>query len=167
MFALVHEPIELESLRRAVMHPTAGAVLTFAGTVRAQTADRNVTHLEYEAYEPMALAELESLGAAVVAEFGLAALACSHRLGRLVVGDVALAVALSAPHRRAALQAMDAFIERLKQNVPIWKKEHFAGGAVWIGTPEDPQGLRTSPFPAARTSSSPIGRSVAPRRTPS
>nr|MDJ0523322.1 molybdenum cofactor biosynthesis protein MoaE [Planctomycetota bacterium] len=76
---------------------------------------------------------------------GVAAIACTHRIGRLDIGDDAMVVAVASPHRAAALAATADFIARLKQDVPIWKKEHFVGGAVWVGSPEDPQGRHTAP----------------------
>lgn len=140
MFAVVDRPIDATAVQRAVEGPANGAVVVFRGTVRDHTAERRVTHLEYEAYVPMAEAQLAAIGDEVVGRHGLSALACVHRIGRLEIGDVAVVVATSAPHRAAALQAVEDYVRRLKQDVPIWKKEHFEGGAVWIGTPEDPQG---------------------------
>lgn len=141
MFALTQGPIDDVAVRRAVEAPGAGAVVVFFGTVRDRTSDRRVTHLEYEAYPAMAIAQLERVGDEVARGHGLTAIACVHRLGRLKIGEVAVVLAVSSPHRRAALDAIDDFIVRLKREVPIWKKEHFEGGAVWIGTPDDPQGV--------------------------
>lgn len=140
MFAVVDRPIDAEAVRRAVEGPANGAVVLFHGTVRDRTADRRVTHLEYEAYVPMAEGKLAEIGDEVASRHGLSALACVHRVGRLAIGDVAVVVATSAPHRAAALDAVEDYVRRLKEDVPIWKKEHFEGGAVWVGTPEDPQG---------------------------
>lgn len=139
-FAITTDPIDAEQVRQQVLGPRSGAVLVFHGTVRNHTADRRVQHLEYEAYAPMAIAQMEKIGTEVQAAFAIEAIACTHRIGRLEIGDDAMVVAVAAPHRRAALDATARFIERLKEDVPIWKKEHFEGGAVWIGTPEDPQG---------------------------
>jgi molybdopterin synthase catalytic subunit len=144
-FRVVREPIDAEVVRRAVLGPENGAVVVFHGTVRRRTRDRVVTHLEYEAYEPMALRAMAAVGAEVRAEFGLSAIACAHRVGRLAVGEDAMVVAASAPHRAAALGAVERFVARLKREVPIWKKEHFEGGAVWVGSPEDPQGETGAP----------------------
>jgi len=141
VFALSEAPLDDAPLRRAVEAPGAGAVVVFHGTVRNRTADRRVTHLEYEAYPAMALAQLARIGAEVARAHGLLGLACAHRLGRLGIGDTAVVLAVSSPHRKAALDAIDDFIVRMKRDVPIWKKEHFEGGAVWIGTPDDPQGV--------------------------
>ncbi len=140
MFAVVEEAIDADRVRRAVEGDRNGAVVVFHGTVRNRTEDRRVTHLEYEAFVPMAVAQMEGIADAVKQEHGLSALACVHRIGRLEIGDTAVVVATSSPHRRAALDAVETYVARLKQDVPIWKKEHFEGGATWIGTPDDPQG---------------------------
>jgi len=140
VFDLVAGPIDAEAVRRAVEGPESGAVVVFHGTVRDHTAGRRVTHLEYEAYVPMARRLLAELGEEVKARHALSALACVHRLGTLALGETAVVLAVSAPHRRAALEAVEDYIVRLKQDVPIWKKEHFEDGAVWVGTPQDPQG---------------------------
>jgi molybdopterin synthase catalytic subunit len=145
VFDLTEEPIDAAVLQRRVAGPGNGAVVVFLGTVRDRTDERRVTHLEYEAYAPMAVRQMEGIGAAVRDRHGLSALACRHRLGRLEPGDTAVVVAASAPHRRAALTAVEDFIARLKEEVPIWKKEHFEDGAVWVGTPDDPQGRTSGP----------------------
>lgn len=143
MYRVTKQPIDDEEVREAVEGDRNGAVVLFHGTVRDRTADRRVTHLEYEAYIPMAEAMMRRIGAEVLGRHHLSALACIHRIGRLEIGDTAVVVATSAPRRRAALEAIDDFIVRLKQDVPIWKKEFFEGGAVWIGSPTDPQGEST------------------------
>ncbi len=140
MFRVTPGPIDADEVRRAVATTGAGAVVVFHGTVRDATEGRRVTHLEYEAYTPMAEALLASIGEEVARGHGLTAIACVHRTGPLALGETAVVVATSAPHRHAALRAVDEFVARLKQDVPIWKKEHFEDGAVWVGTPADPQG---------------------------
>lgn len=142
MFALTEAPIDDDAVRRAVETPAAGAVVVFHGTVRDTTEGRRVRFLEYEAYASMALEQLRAIGAAVTAAHGLTGLACVHRLGRLALGETAVVIAVSAPHRKAALAAVDDFVVRLKRDVPVWKKEHFEDGAVWVGSPSDPQGPR-------------------------
>ena len=143
-FTITTEPINAGRVREAVLGPGNGAVLVFHGAVRNKTQARQVMFLEYEAYEPMAIAALEAIGQEMRAKHGISAIACTHRIGRLEIGEDAMVVAVSSPHREAALAAVADFIVRLKQDVPIWKKEHFEGGAVWIGTPEDPQGERVA-----------------------
>ncbi len=144
-FAITTEAIDADAVRAAVLGPESGAVVVFHGTVRERTLDRRVTYLEYEAYEPMALKAMTAIADDLVREHGVAAIACTHRVGRLDIGDDAMVVAVASPHRAAALAATADFIARLKQDVPIWKKEHFVGGAIWIGSPEDPQGEGSRP----------------------
>lgn len=142
MLALTEAPIDADAVRRAVAGPSAGAVVVFHGTVRDRTGARRVTHLEYEAYPAMALAQMRAIAGEVAATCGLTGLACVHRIGRLLPGDAAVVLATAAPHRAAALEAVERFVVRLKRDVPIWKREHFEDGAVWVGTPDDPQGER-------------------------
>jgi molybdopterin synthase catalytic subunit len=143
-FALTNGAIDADAVRAAVESPGAGAVVLFHGTVRDRTKGRRVLHLEYEAYPEMAVPTLSALGDEIARAFGLTGIACTHRVGRLEIGDVAVVLAVSAPHRKAALDAVDAFVVRLKREVPIWKKEHFEDGAVWVGSPDDPQGERAA-----------------------
>jgi len=144
VFRVVDTPIDAEAVRLAVEGPRNGAVVVFHGTVRDHTGERSVTHLEYEAYGEMAESMMAAIGAEVVEAHRLSAIACIHRTGSLAIGDAAVVVAASAPHRGAALEAIETYIRRLKEDVPIWKKEHFEGGAVWVGSPDDPQGRGTT-----------------------
>ncbi len=144
-FGIVTAPIDAEAVRQAVVGPDPrsnpdGAVILFHGTVRNQTADRRVEHLEYECYEPMALRQMRAIAARLEEELEISAISCIHRVGHVPIGEDAMVVAVAAPHRAAALEATARFIADLKRDVPIWKKEHFEGGAVWLGTPENPQG---------------------------
>jgi molybdopterin synthase catalytic subunit len=107
-------------------------VATFAGTVRNNTGGRPTLCLDYECYEPMALKTMAQIGGELVRDFSITRVALMHRLGRLLVGETSVAVIATAPHRRAALEAASAGIDRLKKRVPIWKKEHFADGEVWV-----------------------------------
>jgi molybdopterin synthase catalytic subunit len=132
--------VDAEEVRRAVVADASGAVVLFFGTVRDRTGNRPVRALEYEAYPGMAEAQMERIAEEVRERHGLTAIACIHRTGRLEIGDVAVVVGTSSPHRRAALEAVDDFVTRLKQDVPIWKKEHFEDGATWVGSPNAPQG---------------------------
>src|SRR5688500_1004459 len=140
MFTLTESAIDDAPLRRAVSSAAAGAVVVFHGTVRDATAGRRVLHLEYEAYPAMALSEMRRVADEVVREHGLTGIACAHRIGRLEVGETAVVVATSAPHRGAALAAVESFVALLKRDVPSWKKEHFEAGSTWVGSPTDPQG---------------------------
>jgi molybdopterin synthase catalytic subunit len=142
VFRLVAAPIDVEAVRRAVGTDGDGAVVLFLGTVRDATRGRSVVRLEYEAYEPMALRQMRAIADEVRQRHGCSGIACVHRVGPLVPGDVAMALAVATPHRGAALEAVADYVRRLKQDVPIWKRELFRDGAVWVGTPEDPQGER-------------------------
>jgi molybdopterin synthase catalytic subunit len=129
---LVHEAIDVAALLARVEGDAQGGVVLFLGRVRDHTAGRPVTHLEYEAYEPMALSEMEALCATSRAEHGAEQVAVVHRLGHLVPGDAAVAMAVAAAHREAAFDACRWLIDTLKQRVPIWKKEFFEDGSVWV-----------------------------------
>jgi molybdopterin synthase catalytic subunit len=130
---LVEHEIDLAALVARVADPGAGAVTTFSGTVRDRSRAQDVRHLDYEVYPEMAQAELERIAGEVAARHDLLAIAVAHRSGRCEIGDTTVAIACSAPHRPAALAACAETIDTLKQRVPIWKKEHYADGAVWVG----------------------------------
>jgi molybdopterin synthase catalytic subunit len=133
-FELRSAPIELSEVERAVRSPNAGAVCTFSGTVRAQTGAHVVLSLEYEAYEEMAEAFLRKIGAEIEERWPGARSAILHREGTLEVGEVAVVIAVSSAHRKDAFEACRHAIERIKEDVPIWKKERRADGSVWVGT---------------------------------
>jgi molybdopterin synthase catalytic subunit len=131
--ALVRRPIDSQRLLAAVASTEAGANVLFLGTARGLTAGVETTGLEYEAHEPMASEALERLCTAAVDRFSLIACAVEHRLGRLAIGEAAVGVAASAPHRRAAFDAAAWLMERIKREVPIWKCEEWADGRrAWI-----------------------------------
>ena len=132
-FILSPAPLDLAALLAGLHGPETGAVVIFSGVVRDHNEGRVVTRLEYEAYAPMALAQLSSLAATLKTEFNLTAVRIHHRIGEVALGESALLAATAAPHRKAALAAMDALVDRLKREVPIWKKEYFAGGEIWVG----------------------------------
>jgi molybdopterin converting factor subunit 1 len=132
LFAVVDRPLELAEVVRAVATPGRGGLVTFTGTVRDDTRGRRVLRLEYEAYVPMAERVLAAIGAEVEAAHG-AVLAVVHRVGVLRPGDAAVVIAAAAPHRAAAFRACEVCLERLKQEVPIWKREVFEDGEVWVG----------------------------------
>ena len=132
-FLLSPAPLDLAALLAGLHGPETGAVVIFSGVVRNHNEGRTVTRLEYEAYAPMALAQLAALAAALKTEFNLTAVRIHHRIGEVALGESALLAATAAPHRKAALAAMDALVDRLKREVPIWKKEYFAGGEIWVG----------------------------------
>ena len=132
-FRLVEEPLDVAAVLREVEDPEAGAVASFVGTVRRGSRGRDVEHLEYEAYEEMAEPMLTELGEDLTQRHGLCAVAVHHRLGRVEIGEASVVIAVSAPHRAAALDACREAIETLKTTIPLWKKEVYAGGEEWIG----------------------------------
>jgi MoaE-MoaD fusion protein len=134
MYRIVNEPIVLDEVVAAVATPVAGAIATFLGVTRNHNEGRNVTGLEYEAYPDMALKEMERIGAEARARWEVHAVAIVHRIGKVPIGEASVAIAVSSSHRRAAFEACHFAIDRLKEVVPIWKKEYFEGGEVWIGT---------------------------------
>jgi molybdopterin synthase catalytic subunit len=132
-FQLVEGPLDVAAVLREVEDPAAGALASFVGTVRRRSRDRDVVHLEYEAYEEMAEPMLSRLGGELTERHGLCAVAIHHRLGRVEIGEASVVIAVSAPHRSAALDACREAIETLKSTIPLWKKEVYAGGEEWIG----------------------------------
>lgn len=131
--ALVRRPIDPQQLLDAVGSPEAGANVLFVGTARGFTDGVETTGLEYEAHEAMATEALERLCTAAVDRFELLACAVEHRLGRIAIGEAAVGVAASAPHRRAAFEAAEWLMERIKREVPIWKCEEWADGRrAWV-----------------------------------
>jgi molybdopterin synthase catalytic subunit len=131
-FAVVDRPLALAEVLDAVESPGLGGVVTFTGTVRDETRGRRVVRLEYEAYREMAEKKLAEIGAAVAAAHGVE-VAIVHRVGVLSPGDAAVVIACAAPHRTAAFRACEECIERLKKDVPIWKREVFEDGSEWVG----------------------------------
>jgi molybdopterin synthase catalytic subunit len=139
------EPLVLERLTAAVAQRPGsgagsdGAIATFLGVVRNHNAGRRVTYLEYEAYEPLARRSFERIAAEVEHRWPGVRLALHHRIGRLEIGDASVAIAAASPHRADAFAACRYAIERVKQIAPIWKREFFEGGDVWIeGATADP-----------------------------
>jgi molybdopterin synthase catalytic subunit len=133
MVRLVRSPIDVASLTTA--SPADGAVALFLGVVRNENEGRAVLHLEYEAYEEMALSEMEALEQAVQRRWPVSDVRIVHRLGRMEIGETSVAVAVASPHRAEAFEACRFAIDTLKAIVPIWKKEFSADGAVWIEGP--------------------------------
>ncbi len=131
-FEVVSRPLALAEVVDAVASSGLGGLVTFTGVVRDATRGRRVVRLEYEAYPGMAERKLREIGAAVAAEHG-AEVAIVHRIGVLHPGEAAVVIACAAPHRTAAFRACEACIERLKKDVPIWKREVFEDGSEWVG----------------------------------
>jgi molybdopterin synthase catalytic subunit len=130
----VHGPLQIEVVTSAVGDPGAGAVVTFTGVVRNESGGRRVKFLEYEAHGPMAEAKLREIADAMHTRWpGVRRVAIAHRVGRLEVGEASVVIAVSAAHRGEAFEACRYAIDTLKRTVPVWKKEHFEDGEVWVG----------------------------------
>jgi molybdopterin synthase catalytic subunit len=139
-FELTTDPIDVGAVARRVVPPECGATVTLDGYAREWTRGRRTLHLVYEAYAPMALSEMKYLGRQVHDKFEIAHIGIVHRTGRLDIGETSVVIAVSAPHRRAAFAACEWAIRELKRTVPIWKKEFFEDGEVWVegeGAPID------------------------------
>jgi molybdopterin synthase catalytic subunit len=132
-FRLVEGPLDLDAVVREVADDEAGAIATFTGTVRRRSRDRDVLHLEYEAYEGMAEAVMAEIAAELREQHQIRAVAIAHRLGRVEIGEASVVIAVSAEHRAAALAACAEAIDALKERVPLWKKEVYEGGEEWLG----------------------------------
>jgi molybdopterin synthase catalytic subunit len=131
-FELTTEPIDVGAVARRVVPPRCGATVTLDGYVREWTRGRRTLYLVYEAYAPMALAEMRRLGREAHERFRVAHVGIVHRTGRLEIGETSVVISISAPHRRAAFEACEWAIRELKRTVPIWKKEFFEDGEVWV-----------------------------------
>ncbi len=131
-FALTRHAIDIHGVIARILTGAEGAVVTFEGTVRNNTNGRPTLYLDYECYEAMALKMIARIGAEVGASHAVTRVAMVHRLGRMLIGETSVAVIVTAPHRRPAFEAALEGIDRLKKLVPIWKKEHFADGEVWV-----------------------------------
>jgi MoaE-MoaD fusion protein len=133
LFRIVDREPRLEEVVAAVGGLGQGGLVTFSGVVRDQTRGKRVVRLEYEAYPAMAEKKLAEVGAEAEAKWPGARLAIVHRTGTLIPGQVAVVIAASAPHRKEAFRACEHAIDRLKEDVPIWKKELYEDGEVWVG----------------------------------
>jgi molybdopterin synthase catalytic subunit len=131
-FALTRHAIDIRAAIARLLTGAEGAVVTFEGTVRNHTKGRPTRCLDYECYESMALKTMAQIGREIAAAHQVERVAMVHRLGRLLIGETSVAVIVTAPHRRAAFEASLEGIDRLKKLVPIWKKEHFVDGEVWV-----------------------------------
>ncbi|PYS68594.1 MAG: hypothetical protein DMF69_19745 [Acidobacteria bacterium] len=131
-FELTTETVDVGEVARRTVLPVCGATVTLDGYARKWTKDRQTDYLVYEAYESMALSEMEKLGAEAHKRFEIAHVGIVHRLGRLEIGETSVVIAVGAPHRRAAFEACEWLIKELKRTVPIWKKEVFQDGEVWV-----------------------------------
>ncbi len=134
MYQIVSGPIDSAAVTAAVTRPDTGATVTFVGTTRDHNEGRRVIRLEYEAYPEMALTEMRKIGDTVTHRWAVEQVAIVHRIGVVPLGEASVVIAVSAGHRQAAFEACHFAIDRLKEVVPIWKKEHFEGGEIWIGS---------------------------------
>jgi len=132
-FRLSDQPLDPGSVIREVADPRAGGIASFIGTTRVESRGRTVHYLDYEAYGGMAEKVMGELADELKAKHELCAVAITHRVGRVEIGEVSVAIAVSAPHRAAALAACAEAIDTLKETVPLWKKEVYEGGEEWIG----------------------------------
>src|SRR4029450_13350254 len=131
-FALTRTPIDTAAVRNLVLTPEDGAVVVFEGVVRNNTKGRTTKFLDYECYEPMALKTMEQIGREIAGSHAITSIAMVHRLGRMDISEISVLIVVTAPHRKPAFEAAFEGINRLKKLVPIWKKEHFADGEVWV-----------------------------------
>ncbi len=133
MAYLTDDPIDPRALVRRVMRPSDGAYVLFEGVVRNHHEGKAVESIFYDAYRPMAEKEMEAIVREIAARYPDVALAVVHRLGHLIVGDSSIAIVASSPHRAEAFEACRMMIDRIKETVPIWKKERGPGGEEWVG----------------------------------
>ncbi len=134
MFRVVRTPLDMQELVRYVTDPSAGAIATFIGTTRNNNEGRKVIALDYDAYPEMAEKELRRIGDDAKKKWNIERMAIVHRIGPVQITEASVMIAVSAAHRDDAFQACRFAIEEIKKTVPIWKKEVFEGGEVWIGT---------------------------------
>ena len=132
MIEITHRRLDPEQVTRQVKQDTNGAVVTFLGTTRDNFEGKRVLKLEYEAFEEMALKKLEEIRQEAMAEFGIEDIAISHRIGPVDIGEISLVVAVASPHRKEAFLACHKLVDRLKETVPIWKKEVYEDGSRWV-----------------------------------
>lgn len=133
LFEIIDQPVDVEQVRQKVLNRNAGAVTLFIGTVREITNGKKTLHLEYQAYPAMAIKMFEQIAKEIQEQWPEAIVAITHRVGRLDISDIAVVIAVSSPHRKVAYMANEYAIDRIKQIVPIWKKEHWEDGTEWIG----------------------------------
>jgi MoaE-MoaD fusion protein len=131
-FAITRAPIDARALEERVLAGSDGAIVTFAGVVRNNTKGRETLRLEYECYEAMAIRMMAEIGREIAGQYAIGRIAMVHRLGTLEIGEASVIIVVSAPHRRPAFDAALEGINRLKKLVPVWKKEYFADGEVWV-----------------------------------
>jgi len=140
--AILRESIRVQDVKASLEHPEDGAIIIFDGVVRNNTRGRRTLYLDYEAYESMAISEMERLAQAALEHFQIRDVRLFHRLGRLEIGETSVLVGVGSAHRGAAFDACRWLIDTLKKTVPIWKKEHFEDGVVWADGEPFPEEIR-------------------------
>lgn len=138
LFEITTAPISVDEVNRRVSSPAVGAVVSFAGVVRGVSGGRLVHHLEYEAYPEMAEPMLAQIAEEIKARWPVEKVAIVHRVGRQEIGETSVVIAIASAHRQGAFEAGRYAIDRIKEIVPVWKKECFEGGEVWVEGPEKP-----------------------------
>jgi molybdopterin synthase catalytic subunit len=151
-FEIAKDPINTQSVIDKVIQREAGAITTFIGTVRELTHGKKTLYLVYEAYEPMAVKKLAQIGSEIEERWPGSKVAITHRVGKLDITDIAVVIAVSTPHRADAYEANRYAIERIKEIVPIWKKEHWEDGQEWIGNQ-----LETVAYPSGKPEEGDLG----------
>ncbi len=132
MITISDKPLDIQAVIEAVQTESAGAINVFIGTVRNQTAQKQVVGLDYEAFEAMALKKMQEIADEAKAKFPVLSVAVAHRVGKLKLGEIAVVIAVATPHRAESFAACKFIIDTLKETVPIWKKEIFEDGEVWV-----------------------------------
>ena len=133
MIEITHDPLDPQPATASVRRDSNGAVVTFLGTTRRTSMGKTVLYLEYEGYVPMAMKKLREIADEVSDKWPIQDISILHRIGRLEIEDISLVVAVASPHRKEAFQACGYVVDRIKETVPIWKKEVFEDGQVWVG----------------------------------
>ena len=152
--AIVRQPIDSQDVLSRIKRPEDGAAVVFEGVVRNNTRGRQTLYLDYDAYEEMALKQMEELVAQAIERFKVRDVAIVHRLGRLEIGEISVLIVVASGHRGAAFDASRWLIDTLKRTVPIWKKEYFVDGAVWAdGEPFPEEIPRAQGSPTGQTAS--------------
>lgn len=138
LFEITTEPISIDEVSRRVSNPAVGAVVSFSGIVRGTNAGRKVRYLEYETYSEMAELTLAQVADEIKEKWPIEEVAIVHRVGRQEIGETSVVVAIASGHRDGPFEAGRYAIDRIKEIVPIWKKEYFQGGETWIEGPKEP-----------------------------
>ena len=131
---ITHEKLNLQDCYNFVFDASCGGIALFVGTVRNQTQNKEVTLLDFSTYESMAVKEMQKIAGKALEDFDILKIAIHHAKGELKIGDIPVIIAVSAPHRKASFAACKFAIDTLKETVPIWKKEHFIDGEVWVNS---------------------------------